>query len=58
MKKDILGKIFIDILNIVKERENKYPITGRPDRNASYKNGWYDASYSIRHAIEKKILEL
>ena len=26
---------------------DKYPMTGKPDKEASYKNGWYDCAYHI-----------
>jgi len=26
---------------------DKYPMTGKPDKKASYKNGWYDCAYHI-----------
>ena len=26
---------------------DKYPMTGRPDKEASYKNGWYDCAFHI-----------
>lgn len=40
------------ILNIVEECENKYPMSGKPDVQASYKNGWYDCAYHIKNKIK------
>ena len=45
--------IFNKILKFVKKCEDKYPMTGKPDPEAAYKNGWYDCAYSIRKRIEE-----
>ena len=46
-----------EILKIVRKHENKYPMTGQPDKEAARKNGWYDCAYSIRHKIQKLMKE-
>ena len=43
-----------EIIAFIKECENKYPMTGKPDKEAAYKNGWYDCAYYIRNRLENK----
>jgi hypothetical protein len=47
-------KLRDEILSLVRECENTYPMTGKPDKEAAYKNGWYDCAYYIRNKIERK----
>ena len=42
--KEILEKI----ASAIYECENKYPMTGKPDKQAAYKNGWYDCAFHLR----------
>jgi hypothetical protein len=44
----------IQLLALVKKHMDKYPMTGRPDKEAAYKNGWYDACYTIYHQLKEK----
>ena len=37
---------------IAKRSSEFYPMTGKPDNEASFKNGWYDASYAIEKELE------
>ena len=32
----------------IKDCEDKYPMTGKPDKDAAYKNGWYDCAFYLR----------
>jgi len=32
--------------------ENRHPMTGKPDTEAAYKNGWYDCAYHLRCLME------
>jgi hypothetical protein len=41
------------ILEFIKECEDKYPMTGKPDKKALYKNGWYDCAYYLRKRVGK-----
>ena len=41
------------ILDIINETENTYPMTGKPDPRAEYKNGWYDASFHIKGRVKQ-----
>jgi len=43
-----------DVAYFVKKYEDKYPMTGKLDSEAAYKNGWYDCAYSIRKSIEEE----
>lgn len=36
------------ITKVIRQCENKYPMTGKPDKQANYKNGWYDCAYYLR----------
>lgn len=42
-----------DIVWLIKQCETKYPMTGKPDKEASYKNGWYDCAFYLRSKIEE-----
>jgi hypothetical protein len=42
------------LISLIKKYENTYPMTGKPDKEAAYKNGWYDCAYSIRKEIENE----
>ena len=33
--------------------ENKYPMTGKIDTEAAYKNGWYDCAYHLKCLLEE-----
>ena len=35
------------------ECENEYPMTGKPDKDAAYKNGWYDCAFHLSCLIKK-----
>jgi hypothetical protein len=40
------------IIAIIRQHEDRYPMDGKLDKEAAYKNGWYDCAYSIREKIE------
>jgi len=40
--------IILQIGNEIRKCENKYPMTGKLDKKASYKNGWYDCAFHLR----------
>ena len=33
--------------------ENTYPMSGKPDREAAYKNGWYDCAYFLKCLVKE-----
>ena len=37
----------------IKDCEDKYPMTGKPDKEAAYKNGWYDCAFHLSCLIKK-----
>jgi len=39
-------------LELTQAAENRYPMTGKLDKEAAYKNGWYDASYTLTCQIQ------
>lgn len=41
------------IKKAVHECEYKYPMTGKADSEAAYKNGWYDCAYSLKCLIKE-----
>lgn len=40
------------IKKAINDCENKYPMTGKPDKEAAYKNGWYDCAFHLRCFIK------
>jgi hypothetical protein len=36
---------------VLDKMENKYPMTGHPDKLAGYKNGWYDEVLRLKHKL-------
>jgi len=38
---------------VLENMQNKYPMTGLPDPNAAYKNGWYDVAYTLTQAARR-----
>ena len=35
------------------ECEETYPMTGKPDKDAAYKNGWYDCAYFLKCLVKE-----
>lgn len=42
-----LLKLF-KLYGLLEDALNKYPMTGKPDKEAAYQNGWYDCAYHIK----------
>lgn len=41
------------IKNAIGECEDTYPMTGKPDKEAAYKNGWYDCAYHLKCLVKE-----
>jgi rhamnogalacturonyl hydrolase YesR len=55
--KELASAILKLFKELIKKHENKYPMTGKPDKDAAYKNGWYDCAFSLRAELCKKVGE-
>lgn len=43
----------VDIMKLeIKKAIDKYPMTGKSDKQASYKNGWYDCAYHLFQTLK------
>ena len=41
------------IKNAIYECESKYPMTGKRDKDAAYKNGWYDCAFHLASFLQE-----
>ncbi len=52
-KPTLQTKKLFKLFGLLEDALNKYPMTGKPDKEASYKNGWYDCAYHIYTEMRK-----
>jgi hypothetical protein len=41
------------ITNAIRACQDTYPMTGKPDKEAAYKNGWYDCAYHLYEVLKE-----